>query len=140
MISPEEAPAYPEGNNEHRDANVSADDHGRAPGRRPPPKYAVPMADFLNFVANGLHITREAAQVQIDFTREAFPVEWEIIDQPHTEKFYGETLQMYNALAHRRFIPNAVQGSNEYAWNSALTMTYLRLGQKLKCIRPTTGQ
>lgn len=140
MISPEEVSAQTEGNNEHRDVNAAVDDHGRELGPAPLPKHAVNKANFLNWVADGLRTTREAAQVQIDFAREAFPVEWEIIDQPHTEKFYGETLQMWKALAHRRVIPNAVPGSNEYAWNDALTMTYFILEQKLVWIRGATGQ
>lgn len=140
MISPEEVSAQTEGNNEHRDVNAAVDDHGWEPGPVPLPKHAVHKADFLNFVADGLFMTREAAQDQIDFAREAFPVEWEIIDQPHIEKFYGETKQMWNALFHRRVIPNAVPGSNEYAWNTALVMTCSILEQKLTWIRPTTGQ
>ena len=78
---------------------------------------------------------RPAAMAKLTRTRKQYPAEWEMIDQPDTEEFYGVTFEMYTKLSQcprfRRVPPGALPDIRD----DFLDLTRFALNRKLERIR-----
>lgn len=78
---------------------------------------------------------RPAAMAKLTRTRKQYPAEWEMIDQPDTEEFYGVTLEMYTKLSQQPRFRRVPPGALPDIRDDFLDLTRFALNRKLERIR-----